>query len=38
MVHRQEAGEKDAWKVIRRFEGGRSPEELLRALLQAHRA
>lgn len=26
------------WKVLRRFEGEKSPEELLRALIQAHKA
>ena len=26
----------DVWQVSRCFEGGKSPEELLRALIQAH--
>lgn len=26
----------DAWRISRYFEGDKSPEELLRALIQAH--
>lgn len=32
------AQKREAWRVTRRFEGGRGPEKLLRALIRAHRS
>ncbi|EDN00854.1 hypothetical protein BACCAP_01620 [Pseudoflavonifractor capillosus ATCC 29799] len=35
---RNTPGEKRAWRICRRFDGTREPEDLLRALIRAHRS
>ena len=37
MTAKKPSGKREVWQVTRRFEGARDPEELLRALIQAHR-
>lgn len=37
MTVKNQSGKRESWQVIRRFDGARDPEELLRALIQAHR-
>lgn len=37
MTVKNQSGKRERWQIIRRFEGTRDPEELLRALIQAHR-
>lgn len=37
MKAEKQSGKREKWQVTRRFDGERDPEELLRALIQAHR-
>lgn len=37
MTAKNQSGKRERWQVIRRFDSARDPEELLRALLRAHR-
>ncbi len=36
MKAEKQSGKRESWQVTRRFNGARDPEELLRALIQAH--